>query len=290
VKYAVTEIQLGDSPTESPPKKIFSLVHNATGPGEEIEEDTMCKICLTNSHDEKQNPFITLCKCNGTMQYIHYDCLKKWMAIKLQIKPNEKKTVMSYNMKAFNCEICKTPYPLRFNYSGNQFDLINVEKPTDKKYIVLESLNQLKENNNFKSIHVVNLENEEKIILGRGHDSDVRINDISVSRVHASIILNNGQILLKDLKSKFGTLALLKEDIEVKEKKICLQIGRTYAEAGLMTYSEYQKLKQKVEKVNEDKNKEKEKENSTKPGSQNKLFQIDKKETRNMNFDNNPEI
>jgi hypothetical protein len=51
--------------------------------------------------------------------------------------------------------------------------------------------------------------------------------------------------MLKDLKSKFGTLALLKDDIEVKEKKICLQIGRTYAEAGLMTYTEYQKLKLK---------------------------------------------
>lgn len=111
--------------------------------------------------------------------------------------------------------------------------------------MVLESLNQLKENNNFKSIHVITLENEEKITLGRGHDSDVRINDISVSRLHASILFSNGQITLKDLKSKFGTLGLLKDDIEVKEKKICLQIGRTYAEAGLMTYQEYQKLKLK---------------------------------------------
>jgi len=120
-----------------------------------------------------------------------------------------------------------------------------VEKPKDKKFIVLESLDQLKDNNNFKSIHVITFDTTEKIILGRGHDSDVRINDISVSRVHASIILSNGQIFLKDLKSKFGTLALLKDDIEVFEKKICLQIGRTYAEAALMTYSDYQKLKSK---------------------------------------------
>ena len=120
-----------------------------------------------------------------------------------------------------------------------------MEKPKDKKFVVLESLDQLKENNNFKSIHVINFDNSEKIILGRGHDSDVRINDISVSRVHASIILNDGQIFLKDLKSKFGTLALLKDDIEVQEKKICLQIGRTYAEAALMTYADYQKLKSK---------------------------------------------
>jgi hypothetical protein len=81
--------------------------------------------------------------------------------------------------------------------------------------------------------------------LGRGHDSDVRINDISVSRIHASICLSNGEIYLKDLKSKFGTLALLKNDIEVFENKICLQIGRTYAEASLLKFSEYQKLRMK---------------------------------------------
>lgn len=135
---------------------------------------------------------------------------------------------------------------VRFNYKGKHFDLINVEKPTDKKYIVLESLNQLKENNNFKSIHVITFDQDEnKVILGRGHDSDVRINDISVSRVHASLIYSNNQVVLKDLRSKFGTLALLKENVEVKEKKICLQIGRTYAEAGLMTYADYQKLRSK---------------------------------------------
>jgi len=33
------------------------------------------------------------------------------MSTKLSIKENEKKTVTSYNMKSFNCEICKTPYP-----------------------------------------------------------------------------------------------------------------------------------------------------------------------------------
>jgi len=136
-------------------------------------------------------------------------------------------------------------FKVRFIYQKIHFDLINVEKPNDKKFIVLESLDQLKDNNNFKSIHVITFDNSEKIILGRGHDSDVRINDISVSRVHASIILSNGQVFLKDLKSKFGTLALLKDDIEVFEKKICLQIGRTYAEAALMSYSDYQKLKSK---------------------------------------------
>lgn len=75
---------------------------------------------------------------------------------------------------------------------------------------------------------------EQKITLGRGHESDVRINDISVSRTHASITFNptNGKICIRDLKSKFGTLVLLKNRIQVREKKIHLQIGRTYLEIG----------------------------------------------------------
>jgi pSer/pThr/pTyr-binding forkhead associated (FHA) protein len=108
-------------------------------------------------------------------------------------------------------------------------------------------MNQLKENNNLKSIHVIVFDEiDNKVILGRGHDSDVRVNDISVSRVHASLIYSNGSIALRDLKSKFGTLVLLKSGIEIKEQKICLQIGRTYAEASLMTYVDYQKLKLKL--------------------------------------------
>ena len=85
--------------------------------------------------------------------------------------------------------------------------MIDIIRPTNKNYIILESLNQLKDNNNLKSIHVINLD-ENKITLGRGHESDVRVNDISVSRSHASIIYDpiTRKICIRDLKSKFGTL------------------------------------------------------------------------------------
>jgi len=72
--------------------------------------------------------------------------------------------VFSYNMKSFNCEICKTPYPLRFKSGESYFDLIDSNRP-NCNYIVLESLNQVKDNNNYKSIHVITLNEDEKIIL-----------------------------------------------------------------------------------------------------------------------------
>ncbi len=54
--------------------------------------------------------------------------------------------------------------------------------------------------------------------MGRGHDSDIRVTDISVSRVHALLFVKMQQkaVLLKDCLSKFGTLFCLKEEEALK--------------------------------------------------------------------------
>ena len=67
------------------------------------------------------------------------------------------------------------------------------------------------------------------IKLGRGHDCEIRITDISVSRNHAYIKFINNGFYLFDNKSKFATL--VKEDkmnIEIGHKnQKGIQIGRT---------------------------------------------------------------
>lgn len=84
---------------------------------------------------------------------------------------------------------------------------------------------------------------KDKVTLGRGHESDVRINDISVSRTHASLFFDSGKIYVRDLKSKFGTLVLIKKEVQIKEKVLKVQIGRTCIDAYLLAYSEYEKAK-----------------------------------------------
>ena len=209
------------------------------------DDERICKICYSEENDKENNPLVHLCNCNGGLRFSHFLCIKKWMETKLVTKENEKKTVKSYNIKSFNCEICKTPYPFKFKLNGIEkpFELISLEKPTNSDYIILESLNQMKENCNIKSIHVIQLTGEE-LTIGRGHESDVRINDISVSRKHAILKYNeDGTLLLRDLKSKFGTLILIKKPLKIKEKKIHLQIGRTYIEGWLMGMADFEKLR-----------------------------------------------
>jgi len=202
----------------------------------------------------------------------------------------KKKTVLSYNMKSFNCEICKTPYPLRFRYNNKYFEIIGCSRPLNFNYIVLESLNQLKDNNNYKSIHVITLNEGERIVMGRGHDSDVRINDISVSRTHSCIVLNNKKVLLKDLKSKFGTLILVQKELEITtEKKLSLQIGRSYFEACFPNSKE---LKAKEKNISNIAAQNAVKSNNISTSLKKQIFQVEKCDKNNVpkTKDDNMEI
>ena len=61
-------------------------------------------------------------------------------------------------------------------------------------------------------------ENKTEFKLGRGHESEVRINDISVSRCHAIIKYKEDGFYIEDNNSKFGTIALLKERLKLEEE------------------------------------------------------------------------
>jgi hypothetical protein len=80
-------------------------------------------------------------------------------------------------------------------------------------------------------VHLIMPDSEKKVFkLGRGHESDVRVSDISVSRCHALVKYNdqNGRFYLEDNLSKFGTLVLAKGEIELEpEMTKAVQIGRS---------------------------------------------------------------
>mmetsp|Transcript_31895 Transcript_31895/g.31158 ORF Transcript_31895/g.31158 Transcript_31895/m.31158 type:complete len:111 (-) Transcript_31895:120-452(-) len=64
--------------------------------------------------------------------------------------------------------------------------------------------------------------------MGRGHESEVRVNDISVSRCHAIIKYKPDGIYIEDNRSKFGTLVLLKQAYDIQmEYTSAVQIGRS---------------------------------------------------------------
>jgi len=74
------------------------------------------------------------------------------------------------------------------------------------------------------------------VIQGRGHNCDLKLTDISVSRVHALLVVSKGKVYLKDNKSKFGTLILNKNPIILNadnNSSQWFQCGRTYLKFSL---------------------------------------------------------
>lgn len=68
---------------------------------------------------------------------------------------------------------------------------------------------------NIRIVHVIDMKERDYIRVGRGHEADIRVTDISVSRFHARINRYHatGEFYVEDNKSKFGTLIQLRKPI-----------------------------------------------------------------------------
>lgn len=160
----------------------------------------------------------------------------------MEVKQGDTKVgeCITFTWRSFECEICKTPYPYEFKSNGNRYRLIDyvdddVPKGKSEPYLLLQSLTF--EKNTSRIVHVLK-PNETKAAdgmkifkMGRGHESEVRVCDISVSRCHARIKFNEQtkRFQMEDNLSKFGTLIIAnKSHIDIKpEMTKAVQIGRS---------------------------------------------------------------
>jgi len=236
IKFVVKDLNVIDKNLE---KTVEVFRDYIDSPIIENTEANICRICLTTTAEET-NPMISICKCKGSMNLIHLHCLKSWIGHKLTVKEVSKKMGMgfSYIVKSYNCEICKEPYPIQIKHGSNHYNILTYSIPENQNYVILESLNSIKENQYPLSIHVLMFADQDSYLLGRGHDSDVRISDISVSRIHSKIYFKDNQFYLEDCGSKFGSLVLAKEPVEIEEMAKILQVGRTLM---AVNHSKYEK-------------------------------------------------
>lgn len=85
---------------------------------------------------------------------------------------------------------------------GKPIEILEYETP-DEDFIVLESVTL----QNIRIVHVISMKDKSYIKVGRGHDAEIRVTDISVSRFHARISKGpDGNFFVDDNRSKFGTL------------------------------------------------------------------------------------
>lgn len=65
-----------------------------------------CRICFENM-DSVENPLLSLCKCSGSVKYIHYECLKDWVSN--NIKKEKSSNCFFYSYFEPKCDLCKDP-------------------------------------------------------------------------------------------------------------------------------------------------------------------------------------
>lgn len=111
------------------------------------ENNNYCRICCSEENSDN-NPLVSLCKCSGSIKFIHVTCIKLWLKSKTRVSKNNNS--ISYKIKNFECELCKTQIPSIIQVSATKINLIDLEKPTFGSYIILESTD-----NKTKQIHLI---------------------------------------------------------------------------------------------------------------------------------------
>ena len=229
-----------------------NTLRRSSHPLVDIQSQEVCRICYDSGDDG--NPLISPCKCSGSMQYVHLQCLRKWMDGRLSVNSNSQDqgmTTVSYFWRNLDCELCKLSYPTTVECPsktapGNVelVDLYSLPKP-EPPYIVLESNIKVPVSTSGtatgytfqKGLHIMSLsKGRSSVVVGRGHEADVRINDISVSRFHsvirwmtaASSANKKQQIVIEDRGSKFGSLIAIRGPIPLElGVPLSIQSGRT---------------------------------------------------------------
>lgn len=103
--------------------------------------------------------------------------------------------------------------------------------------------------NTSRNIHMLTVTlSKQEFKLGRGHESEVRINDISVSRCHAIIKYKKDGFYMEDNLSKFGTIVLIKEKLRLSEDHtVAIQVGRSVVSFTIKSIDAREKLKREIE-------------------------------------------
>eukprot|EP00828_Plagiopyla_frontata_P032863 TRINITY_DN4274_c0_g1_i2.p1 TRINITY_DN4274_c0_g1~~TRINITY_DN4274_c0_g1_i2.p1 ORF type:complete len:257 (-),score=39.58 TRINITY_DN4274_c0_g1_i2:13-783(-) len=134
--------------------------------------------------------------------------------------------------KIHRCEICKGKFPNYIRSNGIIYDLFEIPKQNGS-YIEFEVIKR--DINSPKIVHIINFNQKQTIQIGRGNDNDFKISDISVSRLHATLIMGEDkQLYIIDNSSKFGTLVKLRQPLMLnyieEQNKVAIQVGRTFFE------------------------------------------------------------
>ena len=74
------------------------------------------------------NPLLNSCECDGSVRFIHYECLKYWLLQKVERRETktDEGTIVSFSWSHFECELCKHAYPYVFKANNRDYKLADI--------------------------------------------------------------------------------------------------------------------------------------------------------------------
>nr|XP_029522331.1 E3 ubiquitin-protein ligase MARCH7-like isoform X2 [Oncorhynchus nerka] len=109
-----------EKPTSSrDPERLRKIQESLLLEDSDEEEGDLCRICQMGE-ESPSNPLIEPCRCTGSLQYVHQDCIKKWLRSKIS---------SGTNLDAITtCELCKEKLHLNID----NFDINELHRTHEK--------------------------------------------------------------------------------------------------------------------------------------------------------------
>lgn len=182
-----------------------------------VEQNRYCRICYCGETDIG-DPLLSPCRCNGSMRLIHYSCLKQCIESRMTRKDEEYYTIMTW--KGFECEICKEKYPKYFKCKDELYPLVDMHIPFSEYVLCDYSMyDDTQKRTIKKGVLAINITTKGKeISIGRTTSNNIKLKDISVSRMHCALLRKDKDLYIIDKGSKFGTMLYMNREMQINEK------------------------------------------------------------------------
>ena len=154
-------------------------------------------------------------------------CLKTWLLNKVTRKSTTYVDFINY--ENFNCQLCKEDIPINFQIDNKSYSILDEESQLNEPFITLSGI---KTNKSKLQVRLKFPASKRVISIGRGHEADLKLDDVSISRKHCFIQRTVYGFEIFDNRSKFGTLLQLESGDKIDLTKQKVQIGRMLIEAS----------------------------------------------------------
>lgn len=214
----------------------------------------MCRICLEEVSDEgaaspdyeaemgegamMQAP----CLCKGSNGMVHISCLRQWLGTRYGVQ-NVGGTGQCFSVKPPVCDICKTEFPVTVSPDGGvqKVALVPGLPLIEPPFIVFSMPRSFGDDKSRphgeRLVFAPLVDPSVPLKIGRSHDNQLRVPDVSVSRQHATVTFSEGAFSLKDNDSQFLTTIRPRKPLVLRGSQgapLAVQIGRTLLSAALL--------------------------------------------------------